>query len=55
MYLCLIITTDRKRSTLLILIDNINTVCACVYFAANLETVVSLYCFNGTYDSFQDL
>ena len=43
MHLCLIITTDRARSTLLATIDNVNTVymcmwtCACVYFAANLE------------------
>ena len=30
MYLCLIITIDRKRSTLLV---TVNTFCACVYFA----------------------
>ena len=37
MYLRLIITIDRARSTLLLTIDNVNTVCACAYFAANLE------------------
>ena len=31
MYLCLIITIDRERSTLLV---TVNTFCACVYFAA---------------------
>ena len=31
MYLCLIITIDRACSALLITIDNVNTVCACVY------------------------
>ena len=31
MYLCLIITIDRERSTLLL---TVNTFCACVYFAA---------------------
>ena len=31
MYLCLIITIDRERSTLLV---TFNTFCACVYFAA---------------------
>ena len=30
MYLCLIITIDRERSTLLVTVD---TFCACVYFA----------------------
>ena len=30
MYLCLIITIDRERSTLLV---TANTFCACVYFA----------------------
>ena len=30
MYLCLIITIDRERSTLLV---TVNTFCACVYFA----------------------
>ena len=33
MYLCLIITIDRARSTLLI---TVNTLCARVYFAANV-------------------
>ena len=56
MHLCLIITTDRARSTLLATIDNVNTVymcmwtCACVYFAANLENCrIS----SGTYDNFK--
>ena len=31
MYLCLIITIDRERSTLLVAV---NTFCACVHFAA---------------------
>ena len=31
MYLCLIITIDRERSTLLV---TVNTFCVCVYFAA---------------------
>ena len=31
MYLCLIITIDRERSTLFV---TVNTFCACVYFAA---------------------
>ena len=31
MYLCVIITIDRERSTLLV---TVNTFCACVYFAA---------------------
>ena len=31
MYLCLIITIDCERSTLLV---TVNTFCACVYFAA---------------------
>ena len=31
MYLCLTITIDRARSTLLV---TVNTFCACVYFAA---------------------
>ena len=31
MYLCLIITIDRERSTLLV---TVNTFCTCVYFAA---------------------
>ena len=31
MYLCLIITIDRERSTFLV---TVNTFCACVYFAA---------------------
>ena len=50
MYLCLIIAIDRERSTLLV---TVNTFCALVYFAANVNTVVSPYCFNGTYDSCQ--
>ena len=33
MYLCLIITIDRVRSTLLV---TVNTFCARVYFAANV-------------------
>ena len=33
MYLCLIITIDRERSTLLVIV---NTFRACVYFAANV-------------------
>ena len=33
MYLCLIITIDRERSTLLV---TVNTFRACVYFAANV-------------------
>ena len=33
MYLCLTITIDRERSTLLI---TVNTFCACMYFAANI-------------------
>ena len=33
MYLCLIITIDRERSTLLV---TVNTLRACVYFAANV-------------------
>ena len=33
MYLCLIITIDRERSTLLV---TVNTFCACVYLAANV-------------------
>ena len=33
MYLCLLITIDRERSTLL---ATVNTFCACVYFAANV-------------------
>ena len=33
MYLCLIITIDRERSTLLV---TVNTFCASVYFAANV-------------------
>ena len=32
MYLCLIITIDHERSTLLV---TVNTFCATVYFAAN--------------------
>ena len=35
MYLYLIITIDRARSTLLIEIDSVNTACACVYLSAN--------------------
>ena len=31
MYLCLTITMDPERSALLITIDNVNAVCACVY------------------------
>ena len=31
MYLCLIVTIDRERSTLFV---TVNTFCACVYFAA---------------------
>ena len=41
MYLCLIITIDRERSILLITIDNVNTVCACVYFSDTLEDCMS--------------
>ena len=33
MYLCLIITIDRERSTLLV---TVNKFCACVYFAGNV-------------------
>ena len=33
MYLCLIMTIDRVHSTLLV---TVNTVCPCVYFAANV-------------------
>ena len=33
MYLCLIITINRERSTLLV---TVNTFCACVYFAATV-------------------
>ena len=33
MYLCLIITIDRARFSLLV---TVNTFCACVYFAANV-------------------
>ena len=36
MYLCSRITIDRARSTLLITVNNVNTICACVYFAANV-------------------
>ena len=31
MHLCLIIMIDHARTTLLITIVNVNTVCACVY------------------------
>ena len=53
MYLCLIITIDRARSTLLITVNNVNTVCTCVYFAANVGKLSSPYWFIGTYDGFQ--
>ena len=33
MYLCLIMTIDRERSILSV---TVNTLCACVYFAANV-------------------
>ena len=36
MYLCLIITIDRARSTLLV---TVNTFRACVYFSANVGKV----------------
>ena len=36
MYLCSRITIDRARSTLLITVNNVNTICACVYFAVNV-------------------
>ena len=40
MYLCLIITIDRERSTLLV---TINTFCACVYFAASVGKLSYLF------------
>ena len=49
MYLCLINTIDRERSTL-------NTLGSCVYFAANVGKLLTVYylnCFNGTYDGHQ--
>ena len=42
MYLCLIITIDRERSTLLITVNNGNTFCVCVYFAANVAKLSQL-------------
>ena len=42
MHLCLIITIDRARSTQLITFNNGNTVCACVYFAANVGKLLYL-------------
>ena len=40
MYVCVIITIDRVRSTLLV---TVNTVCACVYFAANVGKLSYLF------------
>ena len=40
MYLCLIITVDRERSTLII---TVNTFCACVYFVANVGKLLYLF------------
>ena len=40
MYLCLIITIDRERSTLL---ATVNTFCACVYFAVNVGKLSYLF------------
>ena len=53
MYLCLIITIDRARSTLLITVNNVNTVYTCVYFVDNVGKLSSPYCVNGTHDGFQ--
>ena len=39
MYLCLTITIDRARSTLLV---TVNTFCACVCFAANVGKLLYL-------------
>ena len=40
MYLCLMITIDCERSTLL---ATVNTFCACMYFAANVGKVSYLF------------
>ena len=40
MYLCLIITIDRARSTLLV---TVNTFCACMYFAADVGELSYLF------------
>ena len=40
MYLCLIITIDRERSTLLV---TVNTFCACVYLDANVGKLSYLF------------
>ena len=40
MYLCLIITIDRERSTLLV---TVNTFRACMYFAANVGKLSYLF------------
>ena len=40
MYLCLTITIDRARSTILI---TVSTVCACVYVAANVDKLWYLF------------
>ena len=40
MYLCLIITIDCARSTLLV---TVNTFCACVYFDANVGKLSYLF------------
>ena len=69
MYLCLIITIDRERSTLLVRVNNGNTVCACVYFTANVgklsyllialklmghAMVFNVQCISSTSISYQD-
>ena len=40
MYLCLIVTIDRARSTLLV---TVNTFCACVHFDANVGKLSCLF------------
>ena len=40
MYLCLMITIDCERSTLLV---TVNTFCACVYFVDNVGKLSYLY------------
>ena len=40
MYMCLIITIDRERSTVLV---TVNTFRACVYFAANVGKLSYLF------------
>ena len=42
MYLCLTITLDRAHSPVLV---PVNTVCSCVYFAANVGKLSYLFIF----------